>query len=82
MMFKNKGSVSHKIRRWQLEFESLENHTKDSLPKCINTKFVCSLTTVYKLCKYAKLPNIASTINPMPGCFLIASKIHFDDVLK
>ena len=27
------------------------------LSKCINTKFVYCSTTVYKLCRYAKLPN-------------------------
>ena len=31
-------------------------------------------TTVYKLCRYAKLPHSASTINPMPDCFLAALK--------
>ena len=35
------------------------------LPKCINTKFVCNSTTVYKLGRYAKLPNSASTRNPI-----------------
>ena len=33
----------------------------------------CS-TAVYKLYRHAKLPNIASIINPMPDCFLIALK--------
>ena len=50
------------------------------LPKCINTKFVVSSTTVYKLCRYVKLPNNASTINPMPDYFLTAFKIDIDDV--
>ena len=39
-------------------------------------------TTVYKLCRNAKLPNNASTIIPMPDCFVTALKIHIDDVLK
>ena len=52
------------------------------LSKCINTKFVYSSTTVYKQCRYAKLPNNASTINPMNDCSLTALKIHIDDVLK
>ena len=41
------------------------------LPNCINTRFVCNSTTVYKLSSYAKLPNNASTINPMPDCILM-----------
>ena len=51
------------------------------LPRSINTKFVCSSSTVYKSCGYANYPNNASTINPIPDCFLTALKIHIDDVL-
>ena len=52
------------------------------LPKCINTKFIYTSTTVFILRRYAKLSNNASTINPMPDCYLIGLKIHIDDVIK
>ena len=52
------------------------------LSKCINTEFVCSSTKLYKLCWQARLPNNASTINPMPNCLLTALKIHVDDFLE
>ena len=52
------------------------------LAKCINTKFVYSSTAVYELCRYAKLPNNASNINPMPDWFLTKLKEHIDCVLQ
>ena len=69
----------HPLSFWGLSTSNVGNKY-GWLSKCINTRFVCSSTTVYKLCRYAKLPNKASAINPMTDYFLTALKIHIDDV--
>ena len=76
--------------------KSISYRAKAGFTHCFGIKFSfdalaafqnASIQSLYAVLNYVDMQSYqkkknASTINPMPDCFLTALKIHIDDVLK